>query len=56
MKFNEELQQEQDLMARAELVKMRRERDSATNELTKIREQLEAANRALAVVSSMEAA
>lgn len=56
MKFDEELQQEQELMARAELVKMRRERDSATNELTKIREQLEAANRALSVVSSMEAA
>ena len=56
MKFDEELQQEQELMARADLVKMRRERDSATNELTKIREQLEAANRALSVVSSMEAA
>ncbi len=36
MSFMDSVNEEQELMARADLVKMRRERDSATNELTKM--------------------
>ena len=56
MSLKDQINQEHELLARAELVKARRERDTATGELSRIQAQLDAANRALSVISSAEAA
>ena len=54
MSFKDELSDENEALAKADLIKARRERDVATKELTRIREELDAANRALSIVSSVE--
>jgi len=54
--LKDDINQQEELLARAELVKARRERDVATHELVRIKSELELSNRALSVVSSAEAA
>ena len=56
MTFREELDAEQETLVRAEVIKMRRERDTATHELSRIKTELHLANRALSVVSAAEMA
>jgi len=56
MNFEAEINKEQELLGRVELIKARRERDTANSELNRIKIQLDEANRALSVVSSAEAA
>ena len=56
MTLRNEINAEQETLVRAEVIKMRRERDIATAELSRVKEQLDAANRALSVVSAAEAA
>lgn len=56
MTLRNDINEEQETLVRAEVIKMRRERDLATSELSRVKEQLDAANRALSVVSAAEAA
>jgi predicted MPP superfamily phosphohydrolase len=54
MSLHDELESENDSLAKAELIKTRRQRDSAQNEIVRLQEQLEQAQRALFIVESAE--
>lgn len=56
MSFKKDLDDEQQLEERLASVKLRKERDIATAEASRLREQLDEANRALSVVSAAERA
>lgn len=56
MSFKDDLNDEQALEERLNVVKLRKERDMATSEANRLREQLDEANRALSVVSAAEQA
>jgi hypothetical protein len=54
MSFNDKLTEEAQLLEKADLVKARRERDIATSEVNRLREQLDQANRALSIIERVE--
>ena len=47
MTLRNDINEEQETLVRAEVIKMRRERDLATSELSRVKEQLDAANRSV---------
>ena len=56
MGLHDEIEEENESVARAEVIKLRRQRDSAQNEIIRLQTQLEQAQRALFIVESAEGA